>query len=88
MDVEAEEIGQQTGPLRGQKTLGMKLNTIHGLFGPLRSQAHDRAILQPRADFKSSGVDGVAVHDQRVISRRLERLREAFEDASPIMMDG
>src|SRR5690348_6167826 len=68
----------------GSDALGMEL---HAVQRPLAmGNAHDETVLCPGIDAQALG-QAAAFDDQRMIARRLERVRQAGKDPAGVMMD-
>src|SRR5690348_7710041 len=82
---ELDEIREQRVAAFGGDALGMKLHAVHR---PLAMHhAHDDAILGLGVDAKRGG-QALAIHDKRVVARRLERTTiEPVEHAAAVVAD-
>ena len=81
-----EEILQQCRPFNGEETFGMKLDAVQG--PGLVADAHDLPFGRPRGDFEVRVLKRLAPNDEAVIAGGVERVRQAGEDPSAVVVDG
>src|SRR5262245_45319575 len=81
---EGEEVLDQTEPGAREHRLGMELHAPGLVL--LVSQRHDLALGRPRHDLEHRR-QALALDDQRVVARGLERVVEPGEDAAPAVQD-
>ena len=77
---EPEEIPEERLALAREDGLGMELDALHR-EAPM-PQSHDLAVLGPRRHLEI-GRQTLVEHDERVVARRLEILREPLETPRP-----
>jgi len=82
---QVQEVSQQLRPFHRQKALRVELHAVQG--PSLVADAHDLPFRGPRGHFEVGVCPRFFFDDQRVVTRRVERIAEAGEDASAIVVD-
>ena len=80
-----DPVVDQPLALARQNALGVKLHALDRVQS--MPEAHDLALGRPRADLEA-GRQRLALDEERVVSRRLERRGDAVEEAAAVVKDG
>ena len=84
-----QEIRKQERSVHGEEALGVELHAVERRIAsarPAPAQAHDLVLGRPRVDLELVA-QRRPVDDQRVVSRRGERIGERLEDAASVVVD-
>ncbi len=79
------EVFEQLRPLRRQEALRVELDAVQRPDAV--THPHDLALVRPGADLEIGVVERLALDDEAVVARRLERVGQAAEDALTVVVD-
>ena len=81
---EAQEVGQEVEAVLGGERFRVELHAPDRELAV--AQPHDEAVVRPGGDFQAGG-EGVALHHQRMVAGRVERIGQALEHIGAAMED-